>query len=266
MIVTLTATAWAALVLVGAWLRRPRPGRNPGLVGEPSQRAVALPVPGTGRLARTAEWVGRLLTSALRRPPNADRDRVVGWAGLTGAVAFVISPWSTPVAVGGVVIAAWWRGRRARRQQAHQIADELPDVVDLFVLAAGSGMNVALAVEAVSRFAGGRMGAALAEIERTRRQGGRLAASLDELPDRVGEPVRPLAVALAGAERHGAPLVPALEALAGEVRLQRRRRAEELARQAPVKLIFPLVLCALPAFALLTVVPLLLATLRSLHP
>ena len=44
--------------------------------------------------------------------------------------------------------------------------------------------------------------------------------------------------------------------LAAEARLERRRAAEATARRVPVKLLFPLVLCTLPAFALLTVVPL----------
>jgi hypothetical protein len=45
----------------------------------------------------------------------------------------------------------------------------------------------------------------------------------------------------------------------------RRRRAEEDARRLPVQLLFPLVLCVLPAFGLLAVVPLLLASLQSLQ-
>jgi len=58
---------------------------------------------------------------------------------------------------------------------------------------------------------------------------------------------------LAGAERYGTPLLPALDRLALDARLDRRRRAEEAARRVPVKLLFPLVLCVLPAFGLLTV-------------
>jgi tight adherence protein C len=56
-----------------------------------------------------------------------------------------------------------------------------------------------------------------------------------------------------------------LTVLAAEVRAERRRRAEAAARRVPVKLLFPLVLCVLPAFGLLTVVPLLAGAATSLH-
>jgi len=49
------------------------------------------------------------------------------------------------------------------------------------------------------------------------------------------------------------------------VRRDRRRKAEEAARRIPVKLLFPLVGCTLPAFALLTVAPLIAGAVRSLH-
>jgi tight adherence protein C len=39
----------------------------------------------------------------------------------------------------------------------------------------------------------------------------------------------------------------------------------ERARKAPVKMLFPLVFLVLPAFLLLTVVPVLLSTLRSIR-
>jgi tight adherence protein C len=77
--------------------------------------------------------------------------------------------------------------------------------------------------------------------------------------------VRPLVASLVASERYGAPLATGLERLADEVRRDRRRRAEEVARKVPVKLLFPLVTCTLPAFGLLTVAPLIASAVRSLR-
>ena len=71
--------------------------------------------------------------------------------------------------------------------------------------------------------------------------------------------------ALVASERYGAPLAAGLDRLAAEVRASRRRRADEVARKVSVKLLFPLVLCILPAFALLTVAPLIASALKSLR-
>jgi len=76
--------------------------------------------------------------------------------------------------------------------------------------------------------------------------------------------VRPLAAALVDAERYGSPVGAALDRLATEARDHARRRAEERARRIPVLLLFPLVLCILPAFGLLTVAPLLAGALDAL--
>ena len=62
----------------------------------------------------------------------------------------------------------------------------------------------------------------------------------------------------------GTPITDAVRELAIGHRRLRRRRAEEQARRAPVRMLFPLVLLVLPAFLLLTVIPLLVATLGSL--
>ena len=75
--------------------------------------------------------------------------------------------------------------------------------------------------------------------------------------------LRPLADALRTSARLGTPAAPSLGRLATEVRADVRRRAEARARTVPVRLCFPLVVCVLPAFGLLTVVPVVLA---GLHP
>jgi hypothetical protein len=74
-----------------------------------------------------------------------------------------------------------------------------------------------------------------------------------------------LADGLAAADRDGLPLSPILDRLATEARQQRRRRADTLARQLPIRLSLPLVLCTLPSFVLLAVAPLLLAAIASLR-
>jgi tight adherence protein C len=77
--------------------------------------------------------------------------------------------------------------------------------------------------------------------------------------------LRRLAASLNRSQRLGTSLVVTLRALAEDLRAERTARAEDTARRAPVKMLFPLVFLILPAFLLLTVGPVLLATLRSLH-
>jgi tight adherence protein C len=157
-----------------------------------------------------------------------------------------------------------WKVRRHRRAREDQIVRELPDVVDLFRIASGGGLTVRHAVQAVQDIVDGPFADALHEVLRCVSFGERLADALPSLNTELGEPVRPLVAALVSAERDGAPLREPLERVAWVARDVRRRRAEESARRVPVQLLFPLVACVLPAFALLTVVPLLAGTLRTL--
>jgi pilus assembly protein TadC len=61
------------------------------------------------------------------------------------------------------------------------------------------------------------------------------------------------------------PLAPTLARLAADARHDRRRQAEAAARALPVRLSFPLVLCLLPAFVLLGIVPAMAPALQGLH-
>jgi tight adherence protein C len=156
--------------------------------------------------------------------------------------------------------------RRERARRAAEVRRHLPEAVDLLALAVGAGMTVPLAVAAVARRAPGPVGGELAEVVAETAAGRRLGDALALLPRRLGEDARPLAAALIASERDGAPLAEGLDRLASELRADRRRRAEEAARRVPVTLLFPLVSCILPAFALLTVAPLLAGALRALRP
>jgi tight adherence protein C len=165
----------------------------------------------------------------------------------------------------------WWRARpvsawierRNARGRADAVRQSLPDVADLLRLAASAGLTAHLAVGVVADASDGPLGEALDEARRRAAMGARLADGLDALLP-LGDAVRPLHLALTAAARDGASLVGPLERVGDEARLIRRRRAEERARRLPVQLLFPLVLCILPAFGLLTVVPLLAGSLGSL--
>ena len=77
--------------------------------------------------------------------------------------------------------------------------------------------------------------------------------------------LRALAAALSRSQQLGTVLGSTLRRVAENLRREQRARAEEAARKAPIKMLFPLVFLILPAFLLLTVGPVVLATIRSLH-
>ncbi len=74
----------------------------------------------------------------------------------------------------------------------------------------------------------------------------------------------PLRRCLGLAEETGAPVAALLRSAADELRRRRRRRAALAAARLGVRVVAPLGLCTLPAFALLGVVPVLLSLGRGL--
>lgn len=174
--------------------------------------------------------------------------------------------WAAPALVGLGVLAAWprWVARREAEHRRTAVVEALPEAADLLALAVASGVTVPLAVAAAARWAPDPVGPVLARAVAEHHRGRSLADALDGAADDLGPPARGLVTALVASERYGVPLVDALDRLAREARLDRRRRAEERARRLPVLLLFPLVVCILPAFGLLTVVPLLVGTLPEL--
>ncbi|MDQ3979735.1 MAG: type II secretion system F family protein [Actinomycetota bacterium] len=261
------AAAWAAAVLAVGWYHRPAPARIRSL-----PRHAAFPMSGGGRVgarpdAGPVERLGRWVLTRLRRkaPVQPAEARRAGLA-LIAVAAFLPV---LPIAALPVAAVAWAApgvaGRRAERRRLARLAADLPDVVDLLVLAVGAGLTVHLALARVSVRASGPLAGELRRTLEEVRLGRRLADALDDLPRRAGEAMRPLVAALVASERYGAPLVAGLERLSDEVRRDRRRRAEEAVRKVPVKLLFPLVTCTLPAFGLLTVAPLVASAIRSLR-
>lgn len=172
----------------------------------------------------------------------------------------------TTALVGVGVVAARVRAVRgvARRRQ-RSIDTAVPDLVDLFVIAASAGQTVPGCLHLVTARAPVVVRPALERARHRVDKGVPVAVALESLGPELGHLGPTLAGALITSAATGAPLVSVLTGVAATARDRRRRSAEAAARRLPVTLLFPLVCCILPAFALLAVVPLLAASLSSLH-
>lgn len=161
------------------------------------------------------------------------------------------------------VLARWWLVRRDRLRRAAVIRSAYPDAIDLVVLAIRAGLLPPAALDAAATHLAEPVRSAFADVGARRAGGERFADALAALTDALGDTARPMVDSLAAADRYGLPIAPVLERLAAEARADRRRAADAAARQLPVRLAGPLVVCTLPSFVLLAIVPLLVGAFSS---
>lgn len=224
-----------------------------------------------------ASPIGRLL-----RPRGGSDSRggeALGWpaemvAGvrvLVGLVAALLLLAPTPLPVLALPIGALLvrvpaiAASRAARRRTRAASLELPMFLDLLSIATSAGLAPQLAVRRAVEPATGFLAAELGKALGAADLGGRWRDELEAATDRLELPDLRRAVALLRrTETYGASLGEEMQRLAADVRESRRSLAAERARAAPVKMLFPLVFLILPAFLLLTVVPVLLTTVRSI--
>jgi Flp pilus assembly protein TadB len=191
-------------------------------------------------------------------------------AGLVVALPLLFAPAPAPVTVLPISLVAFRLPdivlSRAARRWNRDASREVPLFLDLLTVAASAGLAPQQAVRvAVDQIRGPlaeelRHALGMADLGRRWRDELRIAA------DRLALPELGRAVALLHrTETLGASTADEMGRLAADVRSERRSRAAERARTAPVKMLFPLVFLILPAFLLLTVVPVLLTTVRSIR-
>ena len=199
-------------------------------------------------------------------PARAGPTRRHRWPWIVVIVtATVAAPVLGVVAV--IVPPMWrqWSGVRHRVRTTRRIAHDFPDAIDLLVLAIRAGYLPAQAVVEVIPFLPPALRPSFVAVGEAMNRGDRFADAVGQLRTSLGPIAQPLVDSLSSADRYGLPLAPVLERLSFEARQQRRRDTDAAARELPVRLAMPLVLCTLPSFVLLAIVPLLLGALSSLH-
>jgi tight adherence protein C len=161
--------------------------------------------------------------------------------------------------------------RRAQRLRNQMEARGLPGVVVLLQIAAASGQSPRQAVRSVRSIDGvsGALGVAveqLAILDDRLLLGadfGEAMLAMDQAGQLRGATARVLDVLRRG-EHDGAPLHLHLEVLLHDLRRHRATELDTAAQKLTVSMLFPLVICILPAFILLAVVPLVQSALAGL--
>lgn len=157
-------------------------------------------------------------------------------------------------------------GRRAVRRRARGVEREIPQLLDLLAAGSTAGLSAELSLRRAADALRGPLGEDVRAIAHQADLGARWRDELEAYAVRTGSiDLRRTVAVLQRTERLGSSLADATRELAASVRQARRSASLERARTAPVKMLFPLVFLILPAFLLLTVVPVLLTTVRSIR-
>jgi tight adherence protein C len=239
---------------------RERIARDSGTKPSQLRRLGAL----VGRVPRARRWARNHDDPALLMGRCAVF--AVGAAGLlatssTGARALAAVPLGAAI--------GWRAGLafhlRSARAAANDVRRALPFALDRMSTCLLAGMSVERALRLVAPGTPGLLGDAFTDGLKALDVGMTRAQAYQRIGDRAGaEEVQRLMSALARAERFGTSVSETLVAYAAELRSHARAAAEAEARTAPVKLIFPLVFCFLPAFVVLTIAPIAISAVRTL--
>lgn len=150
----------------------------------------------------------------------------------------------------GTVAPSFWLDFKKRGRQT-KIRRALPDALDVIIVCVEAGMSLPAAIARVSSELAPvhpLLSAEMSICKREVQMGCTTGEALKHFSQRFDlEELRSLASVVDQAERFGASIANALRVHAETLRLKRFQRAEELAQQAAVKLVFPTILCIFPA-------------------
>jgi len=148
-----------------------------------------------------------------------------------------------------------WLNMRVRRRQ-HQIERALPDALDMMTVGVEAGLAFESAMIKVGEQWDNPLTRELRRVVGEMRVGTPRDMALRRMVERTGvEDLSTFVAILIQSTQLGVPIAQVLHSQAAEMRLKRRQRAEQLARQASVKMIFPLIVCIFPALMVVLVGP-----------
>ncbi len=183
---------------------------------------------------------------------------VWGTIGLQQAVAVLIFG-----VVGWMIPGTWLKGRVKARQK--QVLKALPDGLDLVTTSVEAGLGLDAALARVSQKSSGPLADELSRMLREVAMGKMRRDALTEMTERLGvDELTSFINAIIQAEQLGVSIAQVLRVQSDQLRTRRRQQAEKTAHEAPIKMIFPLVLFIFPAFMLVILGPAVIRIATSL--
>ena len=152
-----------------------------------------------------------------------------------------------------------------RDERNDRIRSDSADIIDQLTICVEAGLGFDAALARVAKTTEGPLTDELRHTMSDIRAGVPRAQALRALADRAQvEEIRQLVSALLQAQKHGVPIAETLRIQASEMRLKRTQRTEEKAAKLTVKMVFPIVVCFLPVFMIVTMVPAIISIFQAL--
>ena len=145
--------------------------------------------------------------------------------------------------------------RKADERQ-EEIRRTLPDVMDLLTISVEAGLAFDAALIEVMKIVPGPLSQEFTRLLQEMRLGLNRMDAFKHMEERTDVPeLRSFILAIVQADSFGVSIAKVLRSQASELRIKRRQNAEEQAMKIPIKILFPMIFCVLPALFVVVLGP-----------
>ena len=163
----------------------------------------------------------------------------------------------------GFFLPVVWLSRRIRRRQ-QEVIKTLPDALDLLTISVEAGLPFDGAMQRVAEKWDNEISRAFERMLNEMRMGKSRREALRNMASRIEVPdVTSFVAALVQADQLGISIAKVLRIQSEQMRIKRRQRAEEKARQAPIKMLIPMTFLIFPTILIIILGPALLILKES---